>query len=244
METVKLIRDGKIARVIMEDRESKNTFSEAFTDGLLNAFRQVEADPDFKVVILSGYDNYFCCGGTQEELLKIYRGESVFTKGKIYDLLLNCKIPVISAMQGHALGGGLVMGCYADIMILAKQCIYSTNFMKYGFTPGFGSTYIIPQKFGDLLGTEMLLTAATYQGNELLQRGAPVRIVDKHEVLNLADHIASELVEKPLSSLQLLKQHMAKKHQQALQQAVLEELAMHDISFKQPEVKEKIETLF
>lgn len=244
METVKLIRDGKIARVIMEDRTSKNTFSETFTDGLLNAFRQIEADPVYKVVILTGYDNYFCCGGTQEELLKIYRGESVFTKGKIYDLLLNCKIPVISAMQGHALGGGLVMGCYADIMILAKQCIYSTNFMKYGFTPGFGSTYIIPQKFGDLLGAEMLLTAATYQGNDLLQRGAPARIVDKNEVLNLADQIASELVEKPLSSLKLLKQHMAKKHQQALQCAVLEELAMHDISFRQPEVKEKIETLF
>ena len=83
---------------------------------------------------------------------------------------------MISAMQGHALGGGLAFGCFADIIVMGVECIYSANFMKYGFTPGMGATYIIPRKFGEVLGTEMLLTAKNYYGSELKERGASAKI--------------------------------------------------------------------
>ncbi len=244
MRVINVEKNNGIAHIVMEDRRSKNTFSEEFTDGLLMAFADIDRDPELKVVILSGYDNYFCCGGTQEELLKIFNGDSVFTKGQIYDLLLRCKLPVISAMQGHALGGGLVMGSYADFIVMGKQCIYSTNFMKYGFTPGFGATYIIPQKFGGLLGSEMLITAGTYQGSVLQQRGAPVIIVDKNDVLGEAYRIANSLLDKPRVSLLLLKERLAEIHRREVQVAVEKELQMHKISFKQPEVRENIHALF
>src|SRR5690242_18120998 len=108
-----------IAQIILEDREYRNTFSTALIQGLTTAFTSLK--PETKVVIVHGYENYFCCGGTQEELLKLSEGKMTFADLGFYRLLLDCEIPTIAAMQGHALGGGLVFGCYADIILMAEE---------------------------------------------------------------------------------------------------------------------------
>lgn len=231
-----------IAQVAMEDRAYRNTFSSALTNGLINAFSSFRAET--KVVVLHGYDNYFCCGGTQEELLQLCRGEITFTDLAFYRLLLDCKLPTIAAMQGHALGGGLAFGCYADLIVMAEECLYSTNFMRYGFTPGMGATYIVPRKFGDVLGQEMLFSAKNYHGGELRQRNAQVLIMKKNEVITQALVLARELAEKPLISLQLLKEHRVQTIKKELPAIIAQEIAMHDITFKLPEVQERVRTMF
>lgn len=243
-DVVKLTRSDGIAIVAMEDRQGKNTFTRELMVGLLNAFREIDCDETLKVVILHGYDSYFCCGGTQEELLNIFEGKKVFTDGQFYDVLLQCKIPVIAAMQGHALGGGLALGSFADIIILAKQCIYSTNFMKYGFTPGFGSTYIIPKRFGESIAREMLLGAKNYYGSELKEMGVGLRVVDKPDVIETARSIAIELADKPRLSLVTLKKHLNQDIHKNLPGYIEQELDMHKITFTQPEVRDRIVSLF
>ena len=243
-DAVKLKREGAIAIVSMEEREFKNTFSTRFKHGLLEVFDAIANEPAVKVVVIQGYDPYFCCGGTQEELIGILEGKLSFTDLNFFDLLLRCEVPVIAAMSGHALGGGLVFGSYADIIVMAEECIYSTNFMKYGFTPGMGATYIIPKKFGEALGTEMLLSAESYHGVALKQRGAPFRIVKKREVFATAMKLAKALADKPRLSLTLLKRHMARQIRAELPDVIEKELAMHDLTFAQEEVRARIETLF
>lgn len=249
---IKLTKDGPIAVVVMEEREYGNTFTQRFILGLLDAFKMIGQDHGIKVVIVHGYDNYFCCGGTKEELITLHKGagkeesrdQAKFSDTGFHDLFLRCEVPVISALQGHALGAGLALGCTADIMVMGEQCIYSANFMKYGFTPGFGATYIIPRKLGQPLGNEMLLTARNYYGHELKERGAPVKIVHKQQVKQTAFEIASDLADKPLVSLKVLKKHLACQIRSEFSVAVQKELEMHQITFPQPEVRERIERLF
>ena len=275
---VKLYKEKNIGIVVLEEREYKNTFSNRFVKGIMQTFAAIKNDPDIKVVIVHGYDNYFCCGGTKEELIGLYegigKGTAQFTDMQIsfdsdqhpksdislgskepsdsdipldsnfYDLLLNCDVPVISAMQGHALGGGLAFGCFADIIVMSIECIYSANFMKYGFTPGMGATYIIPKKLGELLGTEMLLTAKNYYGEELKNRGAPAKIVRKSEVIRTAMEIANDLADKPLLSLKVLKKNLTSQIRSELPAVIEQELEMHRITFSQPEVRMRIEKLF
>lgn len=244
-DVVKLLYpEPTIAQVIMEDRQFKNTFSAELINGLMQVFEEIKHRPEIKVVVIQGYENYFCCGGTQEELIKILEGEVTFTDLAFYRLLLDCEVITISAMQGHALGGGLAFGCFADFIVLGEECIYSTNFMKYGFTPGMGATYIVPNKLGELLGNEMLFSARNYFGTELKQRGVSARIVKKQDVVSTALTLARELIDKPLTSLKILKQHLTKKIKFELLSIIESELAMHAISFKQPEVRNKIEMLF
>lgn len=234
----------EIATVAMEERTHRNTFSHALIDGLLAAFAAIGENPAVKAVVIHGYDNYFCCGGNQAELLGIYEGRITFSDLPIYRLLLDCPVPTISAMQGHALGGGLAFGCYADLMVMAEESLYSANFMKYGFTPGMGATYIIPHRFGGLLGEELLYSANNYHGGELRARGIPAKVVKKQDVISTAMTLAQDLADKPLVSLKLLKAQLTQRIKTELPAVIEQELAMHKISFAQPEVKERIETLF
>jgi len=237
-------KDDGIACVVMEDREYRNTFSLRLIEGLRDAFDRIRNDRRAKVVVIHGYDNYFCCGGTKEELIGILEGKVQFTDMNFHDLLLQCEVPVIAAMQGHALGGGFVLGCYADVVILGEEPIYSANFMKYGFTPGFGATYIIPRRFGEYLGGEMLFSARSYHGGELRDRGAPVNVTKKEGVVPVAMQLAKDMADKPRTALIELKQQLTAAIRQELPLAVEREVAMHKITFALPEVRERIDRLF
>lgn len=233
-----------IVQIRMQDRLHKNTFSHALSRELIAAFATVAENPSFKVVILTGYDTYFASGGTQEDLLSLQEGRGKFSDNNIYGLALDCEIPVISAMQGHGIGGGFVMGLFADFVILSRESVYTTNFMKYGFTPGMGATMIVPRKLGLALGEEMLLLARRYRGEELKQRGVPFPVYPRAEVLDRAMDMARELAERPRISLVTLKDQLVRSLREELPAVVEQEVAMHDKTFHQPEVRENIRLLF
>ena len=233
-----------IALITMQERTYKNTFSEALIAELVEVFRQVGADPRYKAAILTGYESYFASGGTQEGMLAIEAGKIQFTDLNLYSVALDCPIPVISAMQGHGIGGGLALGLFADFIVMSRESIYTTNFMKYGFTPGMGATLIVPEKLGMVLGTEMLMSAKTYRGEELKERGVGFPILPRAQVLPHAIELARTLADKPRLSLTTLKQHLTASLRARLPSVIAQEVAMHDITFHQPEVKERIASLF
>jgi len=251
-QVIRLIRQDGVAVVIMEEKEFSNTFTHRFIKGMLAVFETIAGSPEIKAVVVHGFDNYFCCGGTKEELLSLQegmgkeagQGQVKFTDAGFHDLFIRCEVPVIAAMQGHALGAGFVLGCTADIIIMAEQSIYAANFMKYGFTPGFGATYIVPLKLGTALGNEMLWTAKNYYGHQLRERGAPVRIVPRQQVIPTALEIAGGLAEKPLVTLKMLKKHLSNPVQVELQKIIEAEIELHRVTFPQPEVRQMIERLF
>ncbi len=233
-----------IVQVSMCDRERRNTFSPGLMEGLVRSFEAVAERAEAKVVILTGYDNYFCSGGTQEGLLALHEGKAKFTDVNLYGLALDCRVPVIAAMQGHGIGGGFVMGLYADIVLLSRENIYTTNFMNYGFTPGMGATFIVPQKLGLALATEMLFTARNYRGEELKQRGVPFLVLPRAEVLSKALAFARQLAEKPLGALLELKGQLAAPLRERLPECIAQEVAMHERTFHDAEVRARIEARF
>lgn len=236
--------EQSIVQITMQDRVHKNTFSKELVSGLAQSFQAIDANPRYKVVILTGYESYFASGGTQEGLLAIYEGKATFTDGNLYSLALDCKLPVIAAMQGHGIGGGFVLGLFADFVILSRESVYTANFMKYGFTPGMGATYIVPKKLGISLAEELLLTAANYRGAELEKRGLPFPVLPREKVMSHALELARQLAEKPRVSLITLKEHLVAPLREALPKVIEQELAMHSKTFHQEEVKVRITSLF
>ena len=236
--------EPSIVQVTLEDRVQKNTFSEAICVGLVRAFQEIRNHPDYKVVILTGYDTYFCSGGTREVLLDLSDGKGKFTDYPIYSLPLECEIPVIAAMQGHGIGGGLVFGLFSDFVIMSRESVYTTNFMKYGFTPGFGSTLVLREKLGMVLATEMLMTAANYRGAELAERGVAIPVKPRSEVMSSAYQLAETLADKPRHSLVTLKAHLVADLKAKLPLVTQQEVVMHEKTFHDPIVKERIRTLF
>ncbi len=233
-----------VVRLTMHDREHKNTFSVELITALIDAFAKISRQARYRVVIVTGYDNYFCAGGTQESLTMLHEGKGKFSDCNLYSLALDCEIPVIAAMQGHGIGGGFVFGMFADFIVLSRESVYTTNFMKYGFTPGMGATHVLPRKLGLSLAHEMLISARTFRGEELAKRGVPFPVLPRSEVLAYAQQLADDIADKPRTSLITLKSHLVREMRQQLPAAIEQEVAMHAVTFHQPEVKERIERLF
>ncbi|SMO31796.1 Enoyl-CoA hydratase/carnithine racemase [Melghirimyces algeriensis] len=220
--------ESGIFQVTMQERTHKNTFSTELITGLMQVFESLRANKDCKVVILTGYDTYFACGGTQEGLLALYEGKAKMTDLHLYSLPLECDVPIIAAMQGHGLGGGLCLGLFCDFVIMSRESTYACNHMSYGFTPGDGATLILPRVLGYPLAQELLFTGKNVKGTELADRGASVPILPRKEVLPHARKMARELAEKPRESLMLLKQHMVTSLKADLTEVVEKEWAMQE----------------
>lgn len=232
--------DDGVARVTLQDRAGRNGFSAALCGGLADAVAAAVECADTRVLLVSGLPELFCSGGSRAELMSFARGEGRFDTEDFFRELLNCPLPVVAAMQGHAIGGGLVLGLYADLPVLSERSLYSANFLDYGFTPGMGATRLLPLRLGQVLGQELLYTAARYSGAELRGRGVPLRVVPHAEVPAVAAEMAVEVAGAPRPSLELLKRELAEPLRADSAAAMASEASMHQISFRLPEVAERI----
>lgn len=234
-----------IAQITMHDKVNKNTFSIELVTGLMQAFEAVKTDSKYKAVILTGYDNYFACGGNREGMQAIHEGKIKLTDINVYRIPLDCGIPVIAAMQGHAIGSGWCMGLFSDFVIMSRESYYACNHMKYGFTPGDGATLIFPEKLGANLSQEILFLGKKFRGNELERKGIPLPVLPRGEVLPYALKLAKNLVNTPRESLVLLKSHMTDSIRKRLPGVIESEWKMQQKTFlNKPEVFDKLMSAF
>jgi 3-oxoacyl-(acyl-carrier-protein) synthase/enoyl-CoA hydratase/carnithine racemase/acyl carrier protein len=220
--------DG-VLLIELHDREAKNMFSEALVSGVREAFARASTS-GCRVVVVTGTGSYFASGGTRESLLAIQSGEAKFTDYAIYGLPLTCEVPVIAAMQGHGIGAGWSLGMHADVVLHAEEGRYVSPYMSYGFTPGAGSTRMLPLWLGADLARESLLGGREYAGRELRERGlqgvhARVRVVEE------ALRLASSLARRPRGELVALKGQWATGLREAIARTYAQELSMHDRTF-------------
>ena len=243
-DVTRIVQDGAILTLHIEDSARGNTFNRDLMNGILAACKKAEEDVSVKVLVVAGLPHLFCAGGSKEELTRFANGDGRFDEDDFFRAFLRTPVPVISAMQGHAIGGGLVFGLYADVVVMSERSIYTTNFMRYGFTPGMGATWLVPKKLGHVLGSEMLFTARNYRGLELKSRGATPRIVPHEDVMKVSLEIAKEMSQAPRASLSLLKRELAQNILEKTTKAIEHEVKMHETSFRLPEVKAIIASLY
>ncbi|WP_417675559.1 SDR family NAD(P)-dependent oxidoreductase [Roseibium sp.] len=227
---LELFDDG-VVLLRMIERDGRNMFTPAFMDGLEEAFARIAGLPEAKVIVLTGHDTWFACGGTADGLADLQQGGSRFTDRRIYSLPLECGLPVIAAMQGHGIGAGWSLGMYCDRAIFAAEGIYHSNYLWYGFTPGAGATLIFPHRLGDDLGREVLFTAREYRGRELGERSERITVRPAREVLGTALRAAHALARRPRAELLALKADLAAPLRAKLDAVLQRELAMHETTF-------------
>ena len=237
---VRLSVGGAVARVRICDPVERNRITPRLCAALPAALRDAAAHPATRVVLLGGEPDVFCAGGSQDELLGFHQGRSTLDAEECITAPLNCPVPVVAAIRGHAIGGGLLLGLYADLAVWSERSVYAANFMAYGFTPGVGATALLPARLGAVLGTEMLLTGRSYRGRELRQRGVPYRIVAHDLVESTARELATRTARAPQRSLRLLKGHLRADLRRATDEVLGPELRMQAVTFALPEVATRI----
>jgi acyl transferase domain-containing protein/enoyl-CoA hydratase/carnithine racemase/acyl carrier protein/SAM-dependent methyltransferase len=218
------VLDQGIALIVMRDR----MFTDALLSGLRSALDEVANRPDVRAVVVSGTGDVFSMGATPEALEKLAARQASFTDVPfLYEGMLRCPRPVVAAIQGHAFGGGLAFGLYADIAVLAREASYSASFVRLGFTPGMGATHVLEQRLGTSLAAEMLLTGRSLTGEELRRRGVSLAVLPRDEVLPAALELARSIADRPPDAIGALKQELAGRVLDRLPEIVAREAEIH-----------------
>ncbi len=224
-----------ISRLGMDDPAEENRLSDRMCRELLAALDALSADPALKVVVLTGRSDVFCAGGTLEMLRQIASGEVAARDLLLPERLLAFPLPIVGALEGHAVGGGLTLALCCDVLVAAEEKRYGANFASMGFTPGMGTTALLPALVGHQLASEMMLTSAFYKGRELRGRSLFNHVVPGREVLDRAVDLARRMAEKPRYVLAGIKETLALPRRRTLADAMSREHLLHAMCFSQPE---------
>ena len=156
-------------------------------------------------------------------------------------MMLDIPIPVIAAMQGHAIGGGLALGLCADIAILAEESRYGCSFMNMGFTPGMGITKLMEHYMSPAMAQEMQYTGMFYQGRTLIGKTNFNYILPKADVLDKAQQLAEAMADKPRKALSVLKRYQSMTRRKTFEETYSIETMMHELTFDQTEILKTIQ---
>jgi polyketide biosynthesis enoyl-CoA hydratase PksI len=231
--TLQLASDG-VATLQMSDTAGKNALSEPFAAALLARLREVEASRETKALVIQGLPDVFCSGAPRDVLERVLDGEVVPGDLALAKAILDLPIPVIAALEGHALGGGLALALCADVLILARESRYGCTFMNLGFTPGMGVTRLLELVVGSPLAFEMLVGGEPMKGSRF--EGKVNHVLPRAEVFPRALDVARRFAEKPLPALRALKRSLSLTRRRAFESARTLETLMHEIIFAQPEL--------
>jgi polyketide biosynthesis enoyl-CoA hydratase PksI len=242
--TARIETDGPVALLRLTDAEGHNALRTRLRVGLEHALDAALADPEVRVVVATGLDTVFCSGAPQETLLGTDDCLSLEDYEPFARAFAHCPVPVVTAMNGHAMGGGFVFGLYADVPVLSERSMYAANFLQYAVAPYVGATHVLPLRLGSALGAEMILTARSYRGSELRHRGANVLVVPHHQVLSTAISVATQIARAPRHALELAKRQLAARLLADTTVAMDRERGPHLASREQPEVRVRAATLY
>ncbi|WP_421936992.1 crotonase/enoyl-CoA hydratase family protein [Phenylobacterium sp.] len=195
MSNVSYETDGRIAIVTVERPERRNAYDGATARELYDVFKRFDADENLDVAVLTGRGGYFCAGA---DLKGISEGRSNPVKpdgdfGPMGVTRLRLGKPVIAAVEGHAVAGGLEVACWADLRVAAEDAIFGVFCRRFGVPLIDLGTIRLPRLIGHSRAMDMILTGRPVGAPEALQMGLANRVVPKGEALNAALELARQL---------------------------------------------------
>lgn len=200
---VKLDVANNIATITLNRPENRNSMTPDVLGALAETIQKVRTDRDIRCVIVTGTGRSFCAGADFKSAGGAWDGEGDFQtrNERSYAMyqpflsLLEVEVPVIAAMQGHAIGGGLGLAVVCDIRVAAADSKYGVNFVRLGLHPGMATTWLLPRLMGMPRAVELLLTGRIINGTEAAEAGLVNYAVPAEEVLARARAIAAEIAQ-------------------------------------------------
>ena len=235
------VDNSGIANLQMQDVVGKNALSSHFVERLVELLNEVKASEKIKVLILSGTKEIFCSGADLDTLIRLCKKEILPVDIVLSKMLLDIQIPVIAAMEGHAIGGGLALGLCADVAVLAEESRYGCSFMNMGFSPGMGITKLMEHYMSPAIAQEMQYTGNFYLGKSFIGKTNFNYILPKAEVLEKANVLAEAMAEKPRKALSVLKRYQSMARRKMFEETYSIETMMHELTFHEEELLKSIQ---
>jgi enoyl-CoA hydratase len=179
--------DG-ILVITLNRPEVRNAINSDLSLGVLDALDELDSDADLRVGVLTGTGGFFCAGLD----LKAFAVDGV--PQKIDDVFRNrCRKPLVAAVEGVALGGGLEMALVADLLVAARDARFGSPEVKFGLFPGGGALLRLPRQMPETVVTEMALTGEPISAQRALDHGLVTRLCEPGRALDEALELAASI---------------------------------------------------
>lgn len=195
MSTVSFEVRARTAIVTLERPERRNAVDGDTAQALYDAFKRFDADPDLDVAVLTGRGGTFCAGADLKGVAE-GRGNRVSADGDFGPMgctRLQLGKPVIAAIEGHAVAGGLEVACWADLRVAAEGAVFGVFCRRFGVPLIDLGTVRLPRLIGHSRAMDLILTGRPVDAEEALAIGLANRLVPKGQALEAALELAASL---------------------------------------------------
>jgi enoyl-CoA hydratase len=203
--SVKQERDGPVAVLTIDRPEVANAIDAPTALELADAFRRFDADESALVAVLAGANGTFCAGA---DLKAMRSGEaervtrlSPDGDGPVGPTRMLLSKPVIAAVEGHAVAGGLELAAWCDMRVASEQAVFGVYCRRWGIPLMDGGTVRLPRLLGHGNALDLMLTGRGVSGEEALRMGLANRLVPAGRALAAAIELAHEIAAKPQAAM-------------------------------------------
>lgn len=194
-----IVQEKKTLATVTINRPNKlNALNKDTIQELHDAFKSLNKDKGIKVVILTGSgEKAFVAGADISEFsnFSVKKGGKLAAKGqkKLFDFIENLSTPVIAAINGFALGGGLELAMACHFRVASDNSRMGLPEVSLGVIPGYGGTQRLPQLVGKGRAMEMIMTAGMIDANNALHYGLVNHVVSQEELLSTCVKLANKI---------------------------------------------------
>ena len=241
METVRIERDGPVWTVVLARPDIRNAVDGPTAAALASAFRAFDAAEDAAVAVLWGEGGSFCAG-FDLKALGTDTGNPVAPggTGPMGPTHLRLGKPVVAAVAGYAVGGGLELALWCDLRVAAEDAIFGVFNRRWGVPLVDGGTVRLPRLIGAGRAMELVLTGRAVSAAEAFEIGLVNRVVPADRLIDEAKALAAKIAEKPPLAVKLAKQSVLKAFELPLTEAVDFERKLFYLLFATEDAKEGI----
>lgn len=196
--------DGPIVCITLDRPEVANAIDRPTADELATAFRRFEADESLAVAVLTGANGRFCAGADLKAMREDpSRANRVMPDGDgplgVTRMLLGK--PVVAAVEGHAVAGGLELAAWCDLRVAATDAVFGVFCRRWGIPLMDGGTIRLARLIGHSHALDMILTGRGVAGEEALRMGLANRLVPPGRALPEALALARDIASRPQAAL-------------------------------------------
>jgi len=246
-ETLKIEREESTLWIILNRPQRMNTFNAVMIEELSDMLNTAETDPSIKCVVITGEgDRAFSAGAD----LTMMKGTPAFAeeasrKGqKTFGKIEEMSKPVVAAINGYALGGGLELAMACDLRIAAEHAELGNTEINLGLIPGWGGTQRLVRMVGLARAKEMLMLGSRIKADEALKIGLVHKVVHYEKLKDEVKAVAKELAERPPIAMKYVKHAMNFGTEVPLEAGLRLEAALFALTSSTEDLKEGLEAFF
>jgi enoyl-CoA hydratase len=181
-------RHGAVALLRLNRPKRLNALSDALAAEIASALEAADADDTIRAIVITGDERAFAAGADIGEL-----GQPGGPRLEVWDRVWSIRTPIVGAVQGLALGGGLELAMSCDLLVVAENARLGQPEINLGLLPGAGGTQRLAHALGKALAMELVLTGREIDGREAYARGLACACVPAELVLRTALDLAASI---------------------------------------------------